>query len=330
MIHRLRNILNLIRWDEWYDSKISLFFFVYYYLLLIHTKVQLQDIFLLLPLGIFFISLASFGFMFNDYSDKFVDKVSGKVNVMNRLSDQMQILVLVIAIVVGLVAFIPFYHYKFAVVFASLSYLSSVLYSASPFRLKEKGGWGVICVSLAQWVLPALVVFGIFGHFRMDTFLFTILAFFIGLRWILVHQLIDRNNDIQANIETFAVTKTPAKIYGIMRFLFAIELIAMIGLMGIMAYSTSFKALPLIVAYFIFELYLFPIWKKLGFRRILTSYDYAPLADLYFFWSPLWFSILLGCLNHWFFIITAIEILWKQDYIKFDMDLVRLRRQHRT
>jgi hypothetical protein len=57
--------------------------------------------FLLLPLGIFYISLASFGFMLNDYSDKFVDKVSGKVNVMNRLSDQMQILALVIAIVIG-------------------------------------------------------------------------------------------------------------------------------------------------------------------------------------------------------------------------------------
>ena len=186
MIHKLRSILKLIRWDEWYDSKIALFFFSFYYLLLIHNKVQLQDMLLLLPLGIVFISGASFGFMLNDYSDRFVDKISGKVNFMSRLSDQQQICALVIAPLIGLIAFIPFYYYKFAVVFFFFSYLSSILYSASPFRLKEKGVWGVICVSLAQWVLPALIVFCIFEHFKMDTLFFTILSFFIGLRWILV------------------------------------------------------------------------------------------------------------------------------------------------
>lgn len=328
MIHKLRSILKLIRWDEWYDSKIALFFFAYYYLSLVHNRVQLQDMLLLFPFGIFSISLASFGFMLNDYSDKFIDKISGKVNVMSRLSNCQQIPVLAIALFVGLIAFIPFYQYKFAVIFIFLSYLSSVLYSAYPFRLKEKGTQGIICVSLAQWVLPALIVFGIFEHFGVDTLIFAIFSFLIGLRWILVHQLIDRDKDIQASIKTFAINRGPTKIYSIMRFLFAMELISMIGLVGIMAYSISFKVLTPIVVYFVFELYLFSFWKKLSFRRILGSYDFAPLADLYFFWLPLWFSILLGCLNPWFFIVTAIEIFWKQNYINFDIDLIRSRRQH--
>ena len=143
----------------------------------------------------------------------------------------------------------------------------------------------------------------------------------------LVHQLIDRDTDIQANIGTFASTRSPTRTYSIMLFLFILELISLTGLIGIMAYSISFKILPLVVAYFLFELYLFPYRKKLSFKHMLVSYDYAPLADFYFLWLPLWLSILLGCLNPWFFVITAIEILWKRNYIKLDIDLIRLRRQ---
>ncbi|MBT9166883.1 MAG: hypothetical protein DDT19_00207 [Syntrophomonadaceae bacterium] len=326
MIHTLESLLKLTRWYEWYDSKMALFFFAYYYLIFVYNKVHLQNMLLLLPLGIFFTSLASFGYMLNDYSDKSIDKVSGKVNAMSRLSDRQQILALAIALLVGFVAFIPFYRYKFAAMFAFLSYLCSILYSAYPFKFKEKGIMGLTCVSLAQWVLPVLIVFGIFEHFGLDTLFFTMLSFLIGLRWILVHQLIDRDKDIRANIETFSVSRIPIQVYVAIRFLFTLEFILMIALVSVMI-STSFKVLPLIIAYFMFELYLAPFWKKLGLKHLLSSYYFAPLSDLYFFWFPLWLSILLGCINHWFFIITAIEILWKQTYIKFDIDLIRLRRQ---
>lgn len=325
MIHTLKSLLRLTRWHEWYDSKMALFFFAYYYLIFVHNKVHLQSILLLLPLGIFFISLASFGYMLNDYCDKSIDKVSGKENAMSRLNDRQQILALAIALLVGFVAFIPFYRYKFAAMFAFLSYLCSILYSAYPFRFKEKGIMGLICVSLAQWVLPVLILFGIFEHFDLDTLFFALLSFLIGLRWILVHQLIDRDKDIRANIETFAASRI-LRVYGAMRFLLALEFVLMIALVSVMI-STSFKVLPLIIAYFMFELYLAPFWKKLGLKHLLSSYYFAPLADLYFFWFPLWLSILLGCINPWFFIITTIEILWKQTYIKFDIDLIRLRRQ---
>lgn len=328
MIYKLGYILKLIRWTEWYHSKLPLFFIAYYYLLLIYHKVQLHDMLLLLPLWIFFASLASFGYILNDYFDKSIDRISGKPNAIDSLSDWQQIFALLIAPLIGFIAFIPFYQYKFAVMFVLLSYLFSILYSAYPFRLKEKGVLGITCVSLAEMVFPALIVFGIFEHFMLDTLLFATLYFLIGLRWILVHQFIDRDNDIQANIETFAATNTPTRTYSILQSFFAIELIVMMGLLGVMVYTLSFKMLPLIVAYFAFELYLSPFWKKLGFRHILASYDFAPLANFYFLFLPLWLSILLGCLNPWFFIITAIEILWKWNYINFNIYLIRLRRQH--
>jgi 4-hydroxybenzoate polyprenyltransferase len=320
-------LLKLIRWDDWYDSKPPLFFLAYYYLLLIYFEVQLERLALLLPLSIFCVALASFGYMLNDYCDRFIDRISGKENVMSCLPNWQQMLALTIALFISLTSFIPFYQYKIAIILLFLSYLFSILYSASPFRLKEKGMWGIICATLAQWVFPLLIVFAIFEHFRPDAAFFALLSFLIGVRWMMIHQFLDRDKDIQANVQTFVSTKAPETTYDMMLFFFATEIVSAVALVGIITYYTVSCFLPLLIAYFLYELYLYPLWKKIGFKRMLSSYDFAPLADFYFLWLPLCMSILLGCLNSYFFIVTFIEILWKVRYIKLDIGLVRLRRQ---
>lgn len=322
----MRRLLKLIRWNDWYDSKLPLFFLTYYYLLLIHHQVQPQNLVLLLPLGIFFASLSSFGYMLNDYYDRFIDKISGKENVMGSLSAWQRVLALVTVLSTGLIAFIPFYNYQFAVIPLFFSYISSIMYSMRPFRLKERGILGIICVSLAQRVFPLLIVFGIFEHFRLDTLIFLALSFLIGLRWILVHQLLDRDKDIQTKVETFATSETPERTYNAMFCFFIVEVIAAVVLVGMITYVVHLM-FPLLIAYFLYELHLYPLWKRLGFQRMLSSYDFAPLAAFYFFWLPLWTSILLGCINSYFFVITAVEIIWKMRYIKFNIGLIRLRRE---
>lgn len=322
----MRNFLKLIRWQDWYDSKLPLFFLAYYYLIVVHDKVHAQSLILLLPLGFFFVSLASFGYMLNDYFDKTSDRISGKENLMLSLKHWQQIFILVVVLFMGLIAFAPFYQHEFAIIFLFPCYLSSILYSAPPLRLKEKGIWGVICVSLAQRVFPVLIVFAIFEHFGFDALIFAILSLLIGIRWILVHQILDYGKDIQANVETFVTNTSLRKTYNLMLFFFASEVISAIALI-----MTIYSAISLIsfltIAYFLYELYLYPFWRKVGLRRMLTSYDFAPLADFYYFWLPLLLSAFLSYLNPLFFIIVGLEILWKTRYIKFDVGLVKLRRQ---
>jgi len=325
MINKLRNIQNLIRWNEWYNSKLSFFFLVTYYLAYVNNKIQLQDMFLLIFIGILLISLSSFGYMLNDYSDKFEDKLTGKKNAMNLLNNQQQFFAITLTAILFIFAFIPFYTNKYAIVFVFLSFLFSILYSAKPFKFKKRGVWGIICVALAQWVFPMLILFSLFEHFKMDLILFILLSLFIGLRWILVHQIIDRDRDILANVNTFVVARSPNVTYDILRVLFVIEIITLTGLVLVLIHSMFFMIIPLLVFYLIFELYLYPLWKKLSFKRMLVSYDYAPLSDLYFCWAPLWFSILLGYLNPLFFIISVIEIVWKKNYLEFDVYLLKKR-----
>jgi len=288
----MRRLPKLIRWNDWYDSKLPLFFLAYYYLLLIHHQVLPQNLVLLLPLGIFFASLSSFGYMLNDYYDRFIDKISGKENVMGSLSARQQVLALVTVLSTGLIAFIPFYHYQFAVMALFFSYISSILYSMRPFRLKEKGILGIICVSLAQRVFPLLIVFSIFEHFRLDTLIFLALSFLIGLRWILIHQLLDRDKDIQTKVETFATSEAPERTYNAMLCFFMVEVIAAAVLVGMITYMV-YLMFPLLIAYILYELYLYPLWKRLGFQRMLSSYDLRLLPPFTFSGFP------YGPLSYW-------------------------------
>jgi len=322
----MKTLLGLIRWKDWYDSKPPLFFFAFYYLLLTLYKVDIQHLFSLIFLGIFYISFFSFAYMMNDYFDQSADRIAGKENFLSTLIGWQQTLALSTAFIVGTIALTPFYQQQTAVIMLILSYLFAVLYSAPPFRLKGRGILGIACASLGQRVFPLLVVYSVFEHFGLDTIIFVALSFLIGIRWILIHQLLDRENDLRANLQTYASSKPLEKTLDVTRFTLAIE-IALALLFLVVAAAEIPAFLPLGVSYLLYELYLFPLWRKMGLRNMLCSYKYAPLADFYYLWLPFGLSILLGLANLTFFLIVALEILWKVNYIRFDIDFIRLRRR---
>jgi len=266
--------------------------------------------------------------MLNDYFDKSIDRTSGKESVLGMLKNRQQKLALLIVLVIGPITFIPFYKYQIATIFLLLSYMSAIVYSAPPLRLKEKGTWGIICASLGQRVFPLLITYSVFEHFKLDTIVFVGLSFLIGLRWILVHQLLDRDRDLKTNVQTFVTCTSKEKAYDLILFLFALEFISAVIFVWTIAYTAPF-ILPLAIAYLVYELYLYPFWKKLGLKRMICSYDFAPLADFYFFWLPLCMSIMLVyLLSPLFFAVVAVEILWKIGYLRFDVGLVRMRRKN--
>lgn len=63
------------------------------------------------------------------------------------------------------------------------------MYSAPPFRLKERGIWGIIGASMAQWMVTVVMVFAVFGHYDVDTFIFAVFYLLIGLRFMFTHRV---------------------------------------------------------------------------------------------------------------------------------------------
>jgi len=81
--------------------------------------------------------------------------------------------------------------------------LCSLAYSAHPLRLKARGVLGLICVLLAQYLLPMLFMLAAVGE--IHPFLWCLLTGFIGFNGLLLetgHQVWDVRNDVQTGLKT--------------------------------------------------------------------------------------------------------------------------------
>ena len=319
-------IAELLRWKEWYHSKLSLFVFANYYLLFLSAELTVSDLFPVILLICWFILLMAFGYMINDYSDQFSDRAAGKEKPMSKLKKNHQILILLLTFCSTFLILLPFYQDPIVLILSLCNLALALMYSAPPFRLKERGIWGIIGAAMAQWMVPVVIVFAVFGHYHVDTFVFAGIYLLIGLRFMFTHQLHDYPNDIRSGTTTFAVVHTPGKTYSLARVLFSAELLFLLALIALIAVSNPFF-IALMTAYLLFFMTcLYPVLRKKGLPQLLSSFDTIPLADLYFFWLPFCLSLFLGLKNPVFFIVTLVELVWKMGYLRYYKDMIWLKR----
>ncbi|HQA79190.1 MAG TPA: UbiA family prenyltransferase [Methanoregulaceae archaeon] len=319
-------IAEVIRWKEWYHSKLALFVFANYYLLFLSAEITFRDLFPVILLICWFILLMAFGYMINDYADQFSDRAAGKEKLLSKLKKNHQILILLLIFCSTFLFLLPFHKDPIVIALSICNLALAIMYSAPPFRLKERGIWGIIGASMAQWMVPVVMVFAVFGHYDVDTFIFAVFYLLIGLRFMFTHQLHDYPNDIQSGTLTFAVEYTPEKTYRLARFLFSAELLFLLALIALIAVLNPFFIALMIVYLLFFMTCLYPVLRKKGLPQLLSSFDTIPLADLYFFWLPFCLSLFLGLKNPVFFIVTLVELVWKMGYLRYYKDMIWLKR----
>jgi hypothetical protein len=148
--------------------------------------------------------------LINDLSDRSKDLASGKRNGLYGKASTTIAMMLACCIVPG--ALFAFYwrHDPFLLVLYLAGWTAFSAYSLPPLRLKVRGIWGVIADASGAHLLPAL--FGVVLVYRwqavpIDPAWFTAVAVWslcYGLRGILWHQMIDRDQDRMAGMRTFA------------------------------------------------------------------------------------------------------------------------------
>src|SRR5947207_8872595 len=99
----------LVRWDEWYNTKIPLFLVCMYYAALSRPRVDAQLIGEMTLLLALLCGYASFGHMVNDFSDRVTDRAVGKHKVLAALSEHRARIVVLAAGMGGLLPAIWFY-----------------------------------------------------------------------------------------------------------------------------------------------------------------------------------------------------------------------------
>lgn len=147
------------------------------------------------------------GYFLNDLFDQKADRLAKKFNVTSLLNKNLLTL-----IIIGL-WFIGFYFvYTLSVkasLFLIMQFIALLLYSATPFRFKERGVLGVITDALYAHVIPELILLSIIREYTEIPYwlwaMFLLFTFSIGIRDILIHQVQDFKNDSRSNTSTYVL-----------------------------------------------------------------------------------------------------------------------------
>jgi hypothetical protein len=157
-------------------------------------------------------------------------------------------------------------------------------YSHRPLRLKERGRIGIVAAAAAQWMVPVLAVAAlrVDGWHEPATWALALFGLAIGIRWMTIHQLHDRDADRRAQLRTYGASGRDLDPW--LRGALSAE-VALLVLVVVLAWPRS--AVPLMAA--VLWLALDLCWRRgrAALPARLRTYGGAPLAELYFLLLPL-------------------------------------------
>jgi 4-hydroxybenzoate polyprenyltransferase len=232
---RLAGLLENTRAHEWWEFKIPPLLATAYATALL-LNVSIQQLWPLLLLMLFaLLPGAVYVCVINDITDLEDDRQCGKANRMDGKSAAYKFFALAVSILPGLIACWLFRHYPLTLSFYLVNWLAFTFYSVPPFRFKVRGILGVAMDASGAHLLPTLWTASLIaeatGHPVPALFLGSlgVWAVCVGLRGILWHQLLDRENDRRGQITTLAARTNPLSIRRFVSFVtFPLEVVALI------------------------------------------------------------------------------------------------------
>ncbi|MCT7958963.1 phytanoyl-CoA dioxygenase family protein [Laspinema palackyanum] len=317
------NSLKLVRFQEWWLYKIApLLTIAYAETLLLQlppTTATPTTLTALLSIA----SVAAYGYLLNDICDIETDQKANKPNAAANLQPWQRLLLCLLFLSIGFAAPLLTHLGTIPLALLAANYLLPTLYSVPPLRLKERGIWGILSDAAGAHLVPTLFVAAtVLSHTPdppRNALLFTGIAaahaFFIGLRGILLHQLWDRANDLNAGITTFVTQRPPETVKTLInRLVFPVELLLLSGVALLLCQST-----PPLTAFFVVYLLLTAVNIKTAPYPFTSSppknQNIIP-HDLYEVWLPLALAITLAVQNPQFFVLVALTAMLFYPSIK--------------
>lgn len=314
-----------LRVKEWYQSKIP---FAMCYLWFVYMQRGIEDmeqfvavnILSMLFLGCFL----AFSYMINDFSDIEVDKSAGKEKVICSQSKAAVIGWLIGLFLGGCVPLLCYQRWDAALgVMLLLTYFLGYAYSMKPFRFKERGLIGLVECSVAQRCMPIGVIWMLIGGGRSIFLLFLLISFFMGLRYIFIHQLIDIENDRKSGVNTYAMCHYWVSCVGVY-VMFAAEVILLAFLCSMIARPKLFVMIPIVL---ILE-YLQGrnVQKCIVANPFLTFYN-VPLEGFYNIYFLVFIMICMVPDSPWVLLCLGVAVLYLAApfWAKFRMIIILFR-----
>ncbi|MFO1057561.1 MAG: cytochrome P450 [Dongiaceae bacterium] len=276
----------LARWDEWYDSKLPVFLAALCYAGLVADSggraLAVDMAWLLVLFGCY----AAFGHIVNDYADREVDRLAGKARPIGDFGEPAA-LALMIAPAAATMAIALWRFDRGTVALTAAALAVAALYSLPPARLKTRGVLGLVAATLAQRTAPLAIGIQALQGWDAGAAAIVLLGTCIGVRFILVHQALDWENDLRTGVETVGTRISRVGLFQLVkRRVFPVECAGVV----LTAAAVSGRA-PLVLAVFVLFLLKEAVYWRRGARPRPVTYDL--FSDFYCVLLPVALSLSL-------------------------------------
>ncbi|MBR2738340.1 MAG: UbiA family prenyltransferase [Lachnospiraceae bacterium] len=320
-----RDLSALTRAGEWADSKLS-YFLVSVGLLVFSARASFEpaDILFLLANGVFFASFLGCSYMINDIADREVDLRAGKEKPVTKYSPRVLAALFSVIMALGIACIAAaelvlgvFAVWHLAVILAV--YYLGFSYSVKPLRFKEKGLFGAVFCSCAQRIFPLAVTCLCFSPDRVLLAVVVLQNFFVGMRYILVHQLIDRTNDIRTGVRTFSTDHPDHSRAFVYANVIAEIALIIIQCVYVIRHFPSFAgySLSVIAAAYMLLLVLYVRAVRYMLKEhVFETFSFVPFEDYYNILLPLWFYACMLTRSAFFLVFLFLLVFMQRKMIK--------------
>jgi 4-hydroxybenzoate polyprenyltransferase len=304
-----------VRWNEWYASKLP---FVWTACASAAASSPLHAAAVLRRAAaviLFTCLCAAFGYLANDHADRACDRSAGKLTPVTGLSERAALLVLAALMAAALGALAVAAASPAAAAAGIAALVLSAAYSLGPLRLKQRGAAGVWSAAAAQRTLPVLVAFAALGPLDVKAWAFAAVAQLVGIRWMLVHQVVDAANDRRAGVATYVAAAGEARARVLLRrVVLPLELVAVAA--ALWAASASMPAVWTVAPAGALASGVWAVlWRGVRAPYSLDGYGRQPLAGFYQAVWPAGAAVLLAASRPTLWPLGAAFLLWESRFI---------------
>jgi len=262
-------------------------------------------------------SVGAYGHVLNDTFDVEADRRIGKKNWMAPFAPTTRALICAFFLVTAFAPALLVDYGRFAVALLVVECLLPTLYSIPPVRLKDRGFLGVLADAGGAHVVPALIVMTAFaGDQAMARpellVLVAVWTTCLGLKGILLHQGLDREDDLRAGATTFAANADPSTVRAILtRLVYPVEVLTFTCIVVLLAPQA-----PLLAVVFALFVVLDLVKTALGWSYVFDPGQpdlerrHLPLASNFFYelWFPLALAVQLTLREPVFALLVALQL----------------------
>lgn len=251
-----------------------------------------------------------FGYLTNDLADRKKDALAGKSNGTSNLSSVSVVLLLFTFLAAALLPWLYLPKDRISGLCILIELVLFILYAFPPFRLKERGFWGVITDALYAHVVPGFLAswtFHLVGakyyqNFWVFAIALVVWQFFSGVRNILSHHYADFESDQTSGTKTFATHIGKEKVYRLMtRIFIPLEVLSFLGFLLIVQLKIDY----LVIVVILFPVFVWANFKQTTGETKAKHFTNTFLDRFYIHWFPyiLLFSIAFGACDFWWILV---------------------------